>query len=195
MKILVLGSNGSLAQVVVSEILKKTNWEMILYSKSPSRIQVSDNERMEFIQADVMDTEILQDQLKKVDLVYANLSGNLVGMAQILISSMQKTDKKRLIWISSMGIYNEIENEPYQSILDPYRDSATLIEKSDLNYTIIRPAWFSYADEIDYGITLKGEKFKNPQKQISRRSIADLIIKIIQEKDFAIRESVGIHHQ
>ena len=40
---------------------------------------------------------------------------------------MQATGLKRLIFISSMGIYGEVPGERYRSILDPYRDSAALI--------------------------------------------------------------------
>ncbi len=42
---------------------------------------------------------------------------------------------KRLIFISSMGIYGEVPGEEYGSQLDPYRDSAAVIEASDLDYT------------------------------------------------------------
>jgi uncharacterized protein YbjT (DUF2867 family) len=48
---------------------------------------------------------------------------------------------KRLIFISSMGIYDEVPGQRYDSILDPYRNAAQVIESSDLDYTIVRPAW------------------------------------------------------
>ena len=54
---------------------------------------------------------------------------------------------KRLIFISSMGIYGEVPGETYRSVLDPYRDSAALIEASDLDYTILRPGWFTRESE------------------------------------------------
>jgi hypothetical protein len=42
-----------------------------------------------------------------------------------------------------MGIYGEVPGETYRGVLDPYRDSAALIEQSDLDYTVLRPAWFT----------------------------------------------------
>jgi uncharacterized protein YbjT (DUF2867 family) len=67
---------------------------------------------------------------------------------------------KRLIFISSMGIYGEVPGALYGSVLDPYRDSAAVIEQSDLDYTILRPGWFTHDDEVSYQITQKGEAFK-----------------------------------
>lgn len=45
---------------------------------------------------------------------------------------MHETGVRRLIFISSMGIYDEVPGEKHGSILDPYRRSATVVEDSDL---------------------------------------------------------------
>ena len=44
--------------------------------------------------------------------------------------------------------------------LDPYRDSAAVIEASDLDFTVLRPGWFTYDEEVAYQVTQKGEPFK-----------------------------------
>jgi hypothetical protein len=67
---------------------------------------------------------------------------------------------KRLVFASSMGVYGEVPGETYRSILDPYRDSAAEIEKSDLDYTVLRPGWFRHDKTVSYRITQKGEPFK-----------------------------------
>ncbi len=104
------------------------------------------------------------------DVVYANLAGNFEQMAKNIIEAMNATGVKRLIWISSVGIYDEAQ-EKFGSILDPYRKSAEIIEASDLDYTILRPAWFTNKDEIDYETTQKGEPSKG--SVVSRKSVAD----------------------
>jgi uncharacterized protein YbjT (DUF2867 family) len=53
---------------------------------------------------------------------------------------MEKTGVKRLLFINSMGIYDEVSGERYGSILDSYRNSAKVIDASGLDYTILRPA-------------------------------------------------------
>jgi uncharacterized protein YbjT (DUF2867 family) len=110
--------------------------------------------------------------------VYANLAGDMARQARAIIDAMHAAGLKRLIFISSMGIYGEVPGERYRSILDPYRDSAAAIEASDLDYTILRPAWLNDRDEIAYDITRKGETFANPQAYVSRKSVADLVVKL-----------------
>ncbi|RGE49155.1 hypothetical protein MHD_00780, partial [Mannheimia granulomatis] len=95
---------------------------------------------------------------------------------------------KRLVWISSMGIYGET-GEDHGTILEPYRQSAAIIETSDLDYTLIRPAWFTNGSEIQYQLTHKGELFKG--QSVSRKSIADFVAKILRENS-EICQSVGI---
>ena len=103
---------------------------------------------------------------------------------------MNAAQVKRLVWISSYGIYNEIGN----GTMPPaeYVHSAKIIEQSNLDYTIIRPQWFSSRDEIDYEITHRHEKFKNPDAQISRKSIADLVAKCIVD-NLGVKDSLGIN--
>lgn len=57
-----------------------------------------------------------------------------------------------------------------------YRKAADIIEASNLDYTIIRPAWFTFKNETDYEVTQKGEQFKGTE--VSRKSVANLAVKI-----------------
>jgi uncharacterized protein YbjT (DUF2867 family) len=79
---------------------------------------------------------------------------------RVIIEAMRSAGVKRLILISSMGIYSEVPGENYRSVLDPYRDSAAIIEQSDLDYTILRPGWFTRDSAARYQLTQKGEPFK-----------------------------------
>lgn len=87
------------------------------------------------------------------DAVYANLAGAMKQQAEHIVTAMHATGVKRLIFISSMGIYEEVPGERYRGVLDPYRDSAAVIEESDLDCTILRPGWFTRDDEVVYQIT------------------------------------------
>ena len=61
----------------------------------------------------------------------------------------------RLIFIASTGTTTKCRGETYCSILDPYRKAAQVIEASDLDNAIIRPAWLHDRDEIDYDTTVR----------------------------------------
>lgn len=87
---------------------------------------------------------------------------------------MEETGVKRIIAIRSIGIYDT----PLRSVLKPYRKLADVIEASHLDYTILRPTWFTSADEVDYELTLKGEPERG--SVISQKSLATFIVKIIE---------------
>jgi len=72
-----------------------------------------------------------------------------------------------------------------------YRKLADVIEASGLEYTILRPTWFTDVNEVDYETTRKGE----PEKRsvISQKSLAAFIAKIIESQEKYIRENLGIN--
>lgn len=126
------------------------------------------------------------------DLVYANLSGNMEAQAKAIVAAMKGAGVDRVIFISSMGIYDEVPGQRYRPILDPYRDSAKVIETSGLDYAVIRPAWLNDRDEIAYGTTQKGQPFANSGATVSRKSVADLIVKLVGRPALE-NVSLGVH--
>lgn len=78
---------------------------------------------------------------------------------------------------------------------DPYGNAAQVIESSDLDYTVIRPAWLNNKDEIAYGTTHKNEPFANPAAVVSRKSVADLVVKLALTPGVGVRDSLGVHKQ
>jgi len=88
---------------------------------------------------------------------------------------------------SSIGIYDV----PVRLVLQPYRKAADVIEASDLEYTILRPTWFTSTDEVDYETTRKGEPERG--SAISQKSLSTLIARIIESPDQYIRENLGVN--
>lgn len=188
-RILVLGANGSLAKVVIPVLLKNPDLKLTLFARDTNPLSRVLADNVCLVQGDVLNLVQLNEAIQGQDIVYANLAGSLKEMANNVVEAMNNQHVKRLIWISSMGIYDET-SQSHGAILQPYRDSAKIIEKSDLDYTLIRPAWFTNDAAIDYKLTTKGQPFIG--SQVSRRSIAALIDKLIERPDYAIGESLGI---
>ena len=191
--VLILGANGQLARNTTRVLLRDTDADLTLYLRRASRIENPDPSRVRIVDGDVTDKNALSAAMVGQDVVYANLSGRLEEQARCIVDAMKVTGVRRLIFISSMGIYGEVPGEPYRSILDPYRNAARVIEASDLDYTIIRPEWLNDDDVIDYATTQKGEPFKNPSATVSRKSVADLVTKLTTGPNLEIRKSLGVH--
>jgi uncharacterized protein YbjT (DUF2867 family) len=189
--VLILGANGGIARLAIDLFLKETDAQLTLYLRNSSRLRNLDPNRTRVIEGDVMDIEKLKQAIVGQNVVYANLAGDLEIMSKNIVEAMDATGVKRLIFISSMGIYDEVPGEKYGSILDPYRKSAAFIEASDLDYTILRPAWFTNKDEIDYETTQKGEPFKG--SEVSRKSVAHLIVKLAESPELEVRRSLGVN--
>jgi uncharacterized protein YbjT (DUF2867 family) len=121
-------------------------------------------------------------------------------MAQALVDGMDEAGVQRLLFISSMGIYNEIPasvgasgNLDSNPMLSSYRRAADIIEASGLNYTVIRPGWFDSGNDTDYQITHKGEAFGG--HDVSRVSIADLVLRLAHDPKLGSRDSLGINRK
>ncbi|MEK3736465.1 NAD(P)H-binding protein [Paenibacillus sp. FSL H7-0941] len=190
-KVLILGANGGIAGYAIDLFLKKTDAELTLFLRNAGNLRKLDPYRTRVIEGDVMDMETLKKAMAGQDVVYANLAGNLEKMAKNIVEAMNASSVKRLIFINSMGIYDEVPGEKYGSILNPYRKSAQVIEASNLDYTILRPAWFTNKNEINYETTQKGELFKG--SEVSRKSVADLIVKLAVTPGLEVRSSLGVN--
>jgi uncharacterized protein YbjT (DUF2867 family) len=189
-RVLILGANGQLARNTTRVFLEDTDVALTLYLRRASRLANPDPGRVAIVEGDVLDKSTLLAAMRGQDVVYANLAGDMVRQARAIIDAMHATGVKRLIFISSMGIYGEVPGERYRSILDPYRDSAALVEQSDLDFTILRPGWFTHDDEVDYQITQKSEAFRG--HDVSLNSLSDLIVKLAGSPGLYSRRSLGV---
>lgn len=193
-KVLILGAHGQIARVATDLFLEDTDAELTLYLRNAARLRrLRGNDRVRIVEGDVLDQETVASAMDGQDVVYANLSGEMGDQARVTVRAMEKMGLKRLIFISSMGIYDEVPGQAFHAALRPYREAADVIEASDLDYTILRPAWLSNRDEVDYGTTRKGEPFANPEGVVSRKSVADLVVKLAVTPDVEIRQSLGVH--
>lgn len=188
--VLILGANGQLARNTTRVFLEQTDVKLTLFLRRADRLRSLDPKRVTLVEGDVLDSAALERAMPGHDVVYANLAGPMKQQAIHLIAAMRATGLTRLVFISSMGIYGEVPGERFGSVLDPYRDAARVIEASELDYTILRPGWFTHDAEVDYQLTQKGEPFKG--HDVSLNSLSDLIVKLALTPGLESRRSVGV---
>ena len=185
-KVIILGAGGSLAEYVIEELNKQTDVHLTLFLRNKKRLKLPKKADYAVIEGDIMDYASLKTAVEGQDIVYVNLAGNLEAMGKNIVRAMKETGVKRVIAISSIGIYNV----PLRQVLVPYRKLADVIEDSDLDYTILRPDWFTDSNEVDYAITRKGELEQGTA--VSRKSIATFIATIIENPELHKNENLGI---
>jgi uncharacterized protein YbjT (DUF2867 family) len=185
--VIILGAGGNIAKHVIDMLVKKDDINLTLFLRNKKRLMNNDVSNCRIIEDDVLNFNQLKTAIAVQDIVYANLSGDLEAMAKNIVKAMNETGVKKIIFICSIGIYDV----PVKPILKPYRKAADVIEASNLDYTILRPAWFTNTYEVDYETTRKGEPEKG--SAISQKSLATLITKIIESPEKYNCENLGVN--
>jgi len=185
--VIILGATGNIGSQVCELLKNNDEVQLTLYVRNSRRLKNKEASNMEVIEGDVMNYDRLKEAMKGQHIVFAGLSGDLEAMAKNIVKAMEETEVKKLIFISSIEIYST----PLKPILKPYRKAADVIEASSLDYTVLRPAWFTNSNEVDYEITHKGEPERG--SVISQKSLATFITKVIKAPEKYSRESLGIN--
>lgn len=197
-KVLVLGASGQIARWVIEVLANSPEVELTLFLRDERKLRGRALEHSRIVEGDVLNSEHLNHAMVGQDVVYANLAGDVDQQAEHIVASMHAAGVKRLIFVNSLGIYEEIPGEfgewnrrEIGQYLGPYRRAADVIEASRLDYTILRAAWLTDLDEVNYETTEKGEPFRGTE--VSRKSVAALISEIIQHPKQYLRTNLGVN--
>ena len=197
-KVLILGANGAVSKAAINSFLENTSYTLRLFLRDANRLPDYASDRIRVREGDATNFEDVNRAMEDVDIVLASLSGELDKEAHTIVDAMNVNNVKRLIFVTSIGIYNEVPGnfglwvqDQISDYLVIYRKAADIIEQSDLDYTIFRPAWLTHTNEIDYEITKKDEPFKGTE--VSRKSVAAIAVQIAKDPALYSRDNIGIN--
>ena len=180
--ILIIGANDSLAREVIAAAERHPDLRLTLFARRPKNAAKTHRT----FAGDALNVADLTAAMAGQDVVYVNLAGDLGAMGANIVAAMQAAGVRRVVAVSSIGIYDE----PLRAVLRPYRALADIIEQSGLDYTILRPDWFTNADEVDYQLTPKGQP--ETGGAVSRKSIAAFVCGISAEPERYVGENLNI---
>ncbi len=197
--ILILGASGQIARWVIQALAGDPNVRQTLLLRDPKKLTGNEPANAKVVIGNVLDKKLLKSAMTGQDIVYANLTGeDLDRQAQAVIAAMQAAGVQRLVFVLSLGIYDEVpgkfgewNNAIIGEDLKPFRRAADAIEASGLQYTIVRPAWLTDEDEVDYELTARNEPFKGTV--VSRKSVGDLIAKVMANPELHLGENLGLN--
>lgn len=206
--IIIFGATGSLGSYIIEVLEKLNDVQLTLFVRNRLKLSKEQRERHRIVEGDVMNDEEVRKAVEGQDIVYFGLSGELGVMAEKVIKAMKETKVKRIIAVSSMGIYGaswratlcrkkgapDLLNSIMLTLMQPmfrqHRRLADLVESSGLAYTILRPGRFTDENEIAYRITFKGEP--EAGRDISRKSIADCVMQAVKEPEMFAYQNIGL---
>jgi uncharacterized protein YbjT (DUF2867 family) len=197
-RVLILGANGAVAKAAINSFLENTNYTLRLFLRDANRLPDYASDRIRVREGDATNYEDVEKAMDDVDFVVASLSGELDKEATVIAKAMANKNVKRLVFVTALGIYDEVPGnfgdwvkDQVSDKLKVYREAADIIESSGLDYTILRPAWLSHKNEIDYETTAKNEPFKGTE--VSRKSVAAVIVNIAKDPELYLNENIGIN--
>ena len=197
-KVVVLGAHGRVAQIVEKFLFADKDVQTSLFLRNASRMADKKNQATIF-EGSATDAAQLEKAMKGQDIVYANLGGkdDIDLEAEATVEAMKNSHVKRLIWISTLGIYDEVpgkfgewNKENLGDYITEYAKAVKRIEDSGLDYTIIRPTWMTDKNEVDYEKSEKGEPIKDTE--VSRKSVAAYVYHLIKYPKEDIGKSIGL---
>lgn len=207
MKLAIFGATGSVGRLAVNQALEQGHTITALV-RDPEKIETR-HENLRLIKGDVMNAaavkQAVQDQDAVLCILGAGRKGNVrsEGTRQI-IEAMKQSDVKRLVCQSSLGVGDSRGNLNFLwkyimfglLLREAYADHVLQEEyvmKSDLDWTIIRPAAFTDGPRTGVyqhgfsgaaeGLTLK----------ISRADVADFLLKQLTD-DTYLNKTPGLSY-
>lgn len=203
MNVLILGANGQIARIVEERILNESAFEDVLLTlglRNPSRLQnLSGNSRVILSDVDLNRQDQVEAAMEEQDLVFvAAVDHDKQNRpTKNVIAAMKTTGVKRVLYTNILGLYNEVPGEfgrwnlaQVRSGLNAAITSDRLLADSGVDYTTLRLPWLNNRDEIKYEVIHKDETYVGVSG--SRKSIADLILRIISDPTLYSKGSIGI---
>src|SRR3982751_2168080 len=108
-KLAVLGAGGQIARWVIEKLAGNKDLQMTLFLRQANRLKGLRLGDSKVMQGDVLKPGQLRDALAGQEIVYANLTGEDIDQqAEQIIRGMESAGIPRLIFIASLGIYDEV---------------------------------------------------------------------------------------
>lgn len=131
----------------------------------------------------------LSELVSIVDLVYINTMENPKDI-KIIATVLEKYPKVKLIGASMAGLHEEVpselakwtQNHLPSSYIEGEKQSATIIEQSSINYTLLHLTWlYDQEDDFTYELVLTPESFKDAE--VSREAVVQAIYDIVTDEN------------
>jgi len=183
-KYAVTGATGKLGRLVLDELLQQANpRDIVALARDPTALQAYDQKGIDVRPADYDDPSSLDAALKGVDRVLL-ISGNAVGQRErqhgAVIDAAKRAGVSYLAYTSVLNAQGSKLALAGEHVL-----TEKLLEKSDLNYDVLRMPWYSenYTMSLGpaieqgaiYGATGTGRLSTAPRSDLAAGAVGALL--------------------
>lgn len=200
--VLILAANGQISRLVEARLLSETEFAdvaLTLFVRKAAQVaDLQANGRVSVFEGSLDNLSDVTAAMAGQDVVFVGVVDHSKDNLHTknVIAGMKRAGVKRVIFANILGIYDEVPGEfgawnqaTIGNGLPTAKKSDQLLAESGLDYTTLRIPWLNNR-EIDYVITHKDEPYVGVSG--SRKSIADVVVRIIADFNFLKNDSVGI---
>lgn len=197
-----MAANGQISRLVTTRLLNENSFDDIhltLFVRKASQVaDLAEDVRVSIVEGSLDNLADVTSAISGQDIVVVGVVDHSQNNIQTknVINAMKQTGVQRVVYANVLGIYDEVpgafsewNHATIGGGLPTAKGSDQLLANSDLDYTTLRLPWLNDRD-VQYVITHRNDPYVGVSG--SRKSIADVIIRIISNYDFLSKNSVGI---
>lgn len=202
MRIVVFGATGGVGQHVVRRAAERGH-EVTAFVRTPEKLRY--REGVTVRHADAFDASAVASAVEGQDAVISCLapstglrkSDELERMAMNVVAGMRAAGVSRIAYCASLGVDDELEGIVGRGVqwvlrhpLADHRAALRHISEADLDLTVARPTMLNDGPPVDYAETF--DRAPAMSHAIPRASVADFLVKAIEQPQRYSRTSVGL---
>lgn len=195
-KVVIFGAAGHTGKYLTRKMQKTTDVELTAFVRNPAKFGDMDMTGVRIIQGDALNADDVRRAMDGQDILLCSLEGDVLTMAKNIVSALDATGVKRIIWITGMGIHHEIKgirgmmlNQLAKQRPD-YIEAADTIAASDAVTTLLRCPGIRDGDNEKYELTKEG--VQPSHRNVDRAAIAQCMADMIADETPGANESLGI---
>ena len=195
-KVVIFGAAGHTGKYITKKMKAEKDIELSVFVRNPAKFEDMDLTDVNVIQGDALNAEDVEKAMQGQEILLCSLEGDVLTMAKNIVSALEKTSVKRIIWITGMGIHHEIKGargimlNMYAKKRPEYIEAADTIAASPAVMTLLRCPGIKNGDNTKYFLTKEGEQPSH--KDIDRVGIAQCMYDLIEDESLGVNESLGI---
>jgi len=202
MRLVVFGATGGIGREFVKQALERGH-EVTAFVRSPQKLELA-HERLRFVVGDAMNREQAAAAIARQDAVVSCLGNPGLGkstamndMTGHLVEGMKEQGVKRIVYVASAGIENELSGIigklaglALRHVLADHRRAVKEIKAAGLDWTIARPLQLTNGPltgnyrQTSQGVPAGGSR-------ISRADVAHFLVNAL-ENPVSLNSSIGL---
>ena len=200
MRLTLFGASGKTGQYILSKALEQ-GYVVTAFARDPSKIKMQ-HSNLRIVQGNVSDYKAVDNAIKGQDVVLSSLGANspfkfdqavIDGIGNIL-KAMEANSVKRFIYLSFIGVSKPCKDAGFfiryiapkilKTEAEGHRIKEALIERSNLQWTIVHPPGLSNAKPKNVYRVGEHISSKGFMVSISRADVADFMLKQATENEY-----------